>query len=66
MCEIMDELKKVENRARKDCNASDVFELQAVHGQTSLSAQQMQTFHAKLCSECIDEAHSESSMEETR
>ena len=66
MCEIMNTLKAIEQRARADCHASGIYELQAVFGQHSLAAQQMQAFHAERCQECIDEAHSAATRNEVR
>lgn len=59
MCSVMNELKRIEDQARKDCHGGAEYEIQALYGQLCLEAQRMQRNHWASCETCQSASYPE-------
>lgn len=55
MCEVMPELKRIEESEKANCNATTDFHLQMFYGQATLEARRMQKVHRDRCEQWMQE-----------
>jgi hypothetical protein len=64
MCEVMQQLVRIEKSEKAKCYAAADFHLQMFYGQAALEAKRMQKFHGERCEECIQDSTREASMQD--